>query len=74
MQEIPTGMRETIDSIHRELKKSPKPHGAALSRKKEAPRSVEKKIKFGNGKTKISVGRTCEEKCRRFAKSFAAGF
>jgi len=37
MQEIPAGVRGTIDSIHRELKKSPKSHGAALGRKKEGP-------------------------------------
>jgi len=65
MQEIPAGVRGTIDSIHRELKKSPKPHGTALSREKEAPRSVEKKMRFGNGKTEVSADRTFEERRER---------
>lgn len=68
MQEIPAGVRGTIDSIHRELKKSPKPHGAPLNRKKEMPRPVEKKMKFGKCRTGILAGRTFEE--RRSAGDF----
>src|SRR6266851_5594293 len=68
MQEIPESVRATIDSIHRELRKSAKPGVAGSGRKKEAPRSSEKKVGFGNGKTGVSGGRILQE--RRSAGDF----
>ena len=62
MQEIPEGVRATIDSIHRELRKGTKPRVAGSGRKKEAPRSTEKKVGVGNGKTGVSVGRKLQER------------
>jgi len=62
MQEIPEGVRATIDSIHRELRKGAKPGVAGVGRKKEAPRSTEKKVGVGNGKTVVSAGRKLQER------------
>src|SRR5439155_13314911 len=49
MQEIPEGVRGTIDSIHRELTKSPKPNGVGSGSKKATSRTVERKMKSGGG-------------------------
>src|SRR5438445_4626863 len=54
MQEIPEGVRGTIDSIHRELTKSPKPNGVGSGSKKATSRTVERKMKSGGGKTRVS--------------------
>lgn len=62
MQEIPEGVRATIDSIHRELRKGTKPGVAGFGRKKEAPRSTQKKVGGGNGKTGVSGGRKLQER------------
>jgi hypothetical protein len=68
MQEIPEGVRGTIDSIHRELMKSPKPRAAGSKTKKEVSRPIGKKMAFGGGKARISGGRKVQE--RRSASDF----
>jgi hypothetical protein len=68
MQEIPEGVRGTIDSIHRELMKSPKPNGSGSGRKKETFRPIEKKMESGGGKTRVSGRRILQE--RRSASDF----
>jgi hypothetical protein len=68
MQEIPEGVRGTIDSIHRELTKSPKPNGTGSGSKKATSRTVERKMKSGGGKTRVSGRRTLQE--RRSASDF----
>jgi integrase len=47
MQEIPEGVRGTIDSIHRELMKSPKLRAANSKTKKEGSRTIGNEMGFG---------------------------
>jgi hypothetical protein len=68
MQEIPEGVRGTIDSIHRELMKSPKPKAPGSRTKNEVSWPIGKKMGFGGGKARISGGRTVQE--RRSAGKF----
>ena len=68
MQEIPEGVRGTIDSIHRELMKSPKPRAAGSRTYKEVFRPIGKKMGHGGGKTRVSGSRTVQE--RRSASDF----
>src|SRR5260370_19864397 len=68
MQEIPEGVRGTIDSIHRELTKSPGPNGTGSGSKKATSRPVERKMESGGGKTRVSGRRTLQE--RRSASDF----
>ena len=68
MQGIPEGVRGTIDSIHRELTKSPKPNGSGSGSKKETSLPIEKKMESGGGKTGVQAGRTLQE--RRNASDF----
>ncbi len=68
MQEIPEGVRGTIDSIHRELTKSPKPNGSGSGSKRETSRPSEKKVVSGGGKTRVSGRRRFQE--RRSASEF----
>ncbi|MBB5343773.1 hypothetical protein HDF10_001748 [Edaphobacter lichenicola] len=58
MQEIPEGVRGTIDSIHRELTKSPKPRAAGSTTKREVSRPIEKTMESGGGKAGVSGRRT----------------
>src|SRR5438270_13218947 len=67
-QGIPEGVRGTIDSIHRELTKSPKPNGSGSGSKKETSLPIEKKMESGGGKTGVQAGRTLQE--RRNASDF----
>ena len=67
MQEIPEGVRGTIDSIHRELMKSPKLRAAGSKTKKEGSRPIGKEMGFG-GETRISGRRRIQE--RRSASDF----
>jgi hypothetical protein len=62
MQEIPEGVRGTIDSIHREVTKSPKPDSTRSRGKRETSRPSEKKVVSGGGKARISGGRTVQER------------
>ena len=64
MQEIPEGVRGTIDSIHRELTKSPKPNSMRSGEKRETSRP----IKMESGGRKVSGRRTLQE--RRSAGKF----
>ena len=68
MQEIPEGVRGTIDSIHRELTKSHGPNGAGSGSKKATSRPVERKMESGGGKTRVSGRRTLQD--RRSASDF----
>jgi hypothetical protein len=64
MQEIPEGVRGTIDSIHRELTKSPKANSTRSGEKRETSRP----IKMESGGRKVSGRRTSQE--RRSAGKF----
>jgi hypothetical protein len=54
MQEIPEGVRGTIDSIHRELTKNPKQNSTRSGGKRETSRPSDKKIVSGGGKARVS--------------------
>jgi len=71
MQEIPEGVRATIDSIHRELRKGAK-LGSTEAKKSAAHRSVRKKTGFRDGESAVLGGQRLRE--RRSASSFKTPF
>jgi hypothetical protein len=75
MQEIAEGVRGTIDSIHRELTKSPKPNGTGSGSKRATSRPIEKKTESGGGKARVSGRRTLQERrSKRFQNPSQKGF
>ena len=62
MQEIPAGVRGTIDSIHRELKKSSNSQSTTSRRKKNAAGSLVRNMGFGKRSTQISVDQISQER------------
>jgi hypothetical protein len=68
MQEIPEGVRGTIDSIHRELMKSPKPNSGGSGSKRKTSRPIAKRIGSGGRKSSVSERRILQE--RRSASDF----
>lgn len=68
MQEIPEGVRATIDSIHRELRKSSKPDNTRSGKKTASQGTTSKKTGSGTGRAGVSEGRKLQE--RRSASDF----
>ena len=68
MQEIPEGVQATIDSIHRELRKSSKPDNTRSGKKTASQGTISKKTGSGTGRAGVSEGRKLQE--RRSASDF----
>jgi integrase len=68
MPEIPEGVRATIDSIHRELRKSSKPGNARSGKKSASPRLIGEKTGTGTGRAGVLEGQKLQE--RRSASDF----
>ena len=63
MQEIPEGVRGTIDSIHRELMKSPSLAAGSKTKKEGSPAPSKKR--WGSGGTRMSGRRELGEEERK---------
>jgi hypothetical protein len=62
MQEIPEGVQATIDSIHRELRKSSKPDNTRSGKKEVSPRPIGKTTGSGVGRAGVSEGQKLQER------------